>query len=100
MGPRPLFFDGEPVLKQAEFIRRATDGCSASPTNTANEISDLKRGQILVEYQSVQRELGRAFPSLMQPAARDMREQLAHLVYKGFLTHTPHEWLIHMPRLS
>jgi ATP-dependent helicase HrpA len=34
----------------------------------------------------------------MQPAARDMRDQLAHLIFKGFLTQTPHEWLRHMPR--
>lgn len=93
---RALFFDGEPVLKQAEFIRRATDGWRRL-TNTATEVSDLA-GQVLGEYQSISRELARAFPPLMQAAARDMREQMAYLVYKGFLTHTPNEWLCHIPR--
>ncbi|HET6248202.1 MAG TPA: DUF3418 domain-containing protein [Tepidisphaeraceae bacterium] len=93
---RALFYDGEPVIEQAEFIRRATDGWRRL-TNTATEMSDLA-GQILAEYQSIARELARAFPPLMQPAARDMRDQLAHLVYNGFLTKTPHEWLRNMPR--
>jgi ATP-dependent helicase HrpA len=93
---RALFYDGEPVLKQAEFIRRATDGWRRL-TNTAAEISDLA-GQVLSEYQSLARELSKAFPSLMQPAARDMRDQLAHLVFRGFLTQTPNEWLRNMPR--
>jgi ATP-dependent helicase HrpA len=95
---RALFFDGEPVLQQVEFIRRATDGWRRL-TNTAAEISDLA-GQVLTEYQSISRELGRAFPPLMQPAARDMRDQLGHLIYKGFLTHTPHEWLRHREKLT
>jgi len=93
---RALFFDGEPVLKQAEFIRRATDGWRRL-TNTATEISNIA-SLVLVEYQSIARELSRAFPPLMQPAARDMRDQMAHLVYKGFLTQIPHEWLVHVPR--
>ena len=93
---RALFYDGEPVLAQAEFIRRATDGWRRL-TNMATEISDLA-GQVLSEYQTIQRELSPAFAPLMQPSTRDMREQLANLVYRGFLTHTPHEWLRHMPR--
>ncbi len=93
---RALFFDGEPVLSQAEFIRRATDGWRRL-TNTANEMSALA-GEILVEYQSIQREIGRAFPPLMHPNVRDMRDQLAHLVFKGFLTQTPFIWLQHVPR--
>ena len=96
---RALFYDGEPVIKQAEFIRRATDGWRRL-SNTATEISDLA-GQILTEYQSISRELSRTFPvGLMLPAALacDMRDQFAHLVFNGFLTQTRHEWLRHMPR--
>lgn len=93
---RALFFDGEPVLSQAEFIRRATDGWRRL-MKTADELSALA-GEILVEYQSIHRELSRAFPPLMQESARDLREQLFWMVHRGFLTHTPFEWLAQMPR--
>lgn len=93
---RALFYDGEPVLSQAEFIRRATDGWRRL-TRTADELSVLT-GEILIAFQGIQRELDRAFPPLMQPPARDLREQLAWLVYKGSLTQTPFEWLRHLPR--
>jgi ATP-dependent helicase HrpA len=93
---RALFYDGEPVLAQAEFIRRATDGWRRL-SNTATEISGLA-GQVLEEYQSINRELSKAFAPLTQASARDMRDQLANLIYVGFLTNTPHEWLRHMPR--
>lgn len=93
---RALFYDGEPVLTQAEFIRRATDGWRRL-TRTAAEISALA-AEILAEYQTVHRELSRVFPPLMLSSARDMRDQVAHLVYPGFLTQTPFEWLRHVPR--
>jgi len=93
---RALFYDGEPLLAQAEFIRRATDGWRRL-TNTATELGALA-GEILAEYQPIHRELSRVFPPLMQPAARDMRDQLAHLIYPGFLTQTPFDSLRHLPR--
>ncbi|MDB5292515.1 MAG: hrpA [Phycisphaerales bacterium] len=93
---RALFHDGEDVRTQAEFIRRATDGWRRLSI-TANELTALA-DQILTEYQALNRELSRVYPPLMQPAARDMRDQLAHLVFRGFLSHTPHEWVGHLPR--
>jgi ATP-dependent helicase HrpA len=37
-------------------------------------------------------------PKLPAPLAADLREQLAHLVYKGFIEATPWAQLSHLPR--
>ncbi|HWE95581.1 MAG TPA: DUF3418 domain-containing protein [Tepidisphaeraceae bacterium] len=91
-----LFHDGDDVRTQAEFIRRATDGWRRLSV-TAAELTDLT-SQTLAEYQGLHRELSRAYPPLMQPAARDLRDQLANLVYRGFLSQTPNSWIKHVPR--
>ena len=38
-----------------------------------------------------------ASPALM-PAREDLRQQLRHLVYRGFVRDTPERWLEHLPR--
>jgi ATP-dependent helicase HrpA len=39
-----------------------------------------------------------SLPELWAHAAADIRDQLAHLMYTGFLVGTPSEWLVHYPR--
>ena len=50
---------------------------------------------ILNEYQTILTKLGGKLP---HPLAADLREQLEHLIYKGFLAATPWEQLQHLPR--
>jgi ATP-dependent helicase HrpA len=50
---------------------------------------------IFSEYHSIQAKLGTKLPA---PLATDIREQLEHLVYKGFLSATPWEQLQQLPR--
>jgi ATP-dependent helicase HrpA len=50
---------------------------------------------VAADYQAVQGKLGGKLP---YPLAQDIREQLGHLVYKGFLAATPWEQLQHLPR--
>jgi ATP-dependent helicase HrpA len=54
--------------------------------------------QVLDEYHSVALLLSRPSIPAFAEAIKDVREQIAHLLPKGFLTTTPDEWLIHLPR--
>jgi ATP-dependent helicase HrpA len=49
---------------------------------------------IAAEYHAIQGRLAKA----PQPVAQDIRTQLSHLVYKGFLAATPWSQLAHLPR--
>jgi ATP-dependent helicase HrpA len=51
--------------------------------------------EVFSEYHEIQGRLAGKVPT---PVAADIREQLQHLVYKGFLTATPWEQLQHLPR--
>jgi len=50
---------------------------------------------IAADYQTVQSKLATKLPGNI---AADIREQLGHLVYKGFISTTPWEQLQHLPR--
>ena len=52
---------------------------------------------ILAAYHEVRRALPDESPVWAEPLA-DIRDQLARLVYPGFLSQTPPEWLPHLPR--
>jgi ATP-dependent helicase HrpA len=53
--------------------------------------------EILAAYHEVRCLLNEASP-VWAEALDDVRDQLAHLVYPGFLSQTPPEWLPHLPR--
>ncbi len=95
---RALSFAGDTALirTQAEFVRIAEEAWRRLNTAT-KEVCQIV-GQILAEYQPLQRRLGEPFAPMLHPAVRDMREQLAHLVYKGFIIRLPWTWLQHLPR--
>lgn len=61
------------------------------------EISKIA-AEILHAYYQVRQHLNRESSPVWAEALADLREQLAHLVYPGFLRHTPAEWLPHLPR--
>jgi ATP-dependent helicase HrpA len=63
----------------------------------ANEVCDLA-GQILAAYHQVSKLLSGNLPLSAYEAAADIREQLDYLIYPGFISNTPHEWLQHLPR--
>ena len=95
---RALSFAGDTstIRTQAAFVRAAEEGWRR--LNAATREVCAIAGQILSEYQPLQRRLGEPFAPLLHPAVRDMREQLAHLVYKGFLVRIQWAWLQHLPR--
>jgi ATP-dependent helicase HrpA len=91
-----MFADEQDVRTQAEFIRRASEGWRRLST-TAAELTELA-AQILLEYHAVGRELEKVYPPMVHRSVADLREQLKHLVYGGFLSATPQQWLRHLPR--
>jgi ATP-dependent helicase HrpA len=60
------------------------------------EVCDMAAA-ILAAYHEVRRALTDESP-VWAEALADIREQLAQLVYPGFLSQTPVEWLPHLPR--
>ena len=79
---------------QAEFLRRCDEG-KTRLSLLAQEICRLA-GSILGEYQGLQKKL-QGLKSLPQPA-REIEEQLAHLLPKNFIAATAWERLQHVPR--
>ncbi|MFQ5488573.1 MAG: ATP-dependent RNA helicase HrpA, partial [Gammaproteobacteria bacterium] len=54
--------------------------------------------EILEAYQQLSKALRRPLPPAWLPAVSDMRSQLDHLVWRGFASATPAQWLQHYPR--
>jgi len=79
---------------QAEFLRRCDEG-KTRLSLLAQEICRLV-GSILSEYQGLQKKL-QGLKQLPQPA-REIEEQLAHLLPKNFIAATAWERLQHVPR--
>ena len=95
---RSLSFAGDTTLirTQAEFVRVAEEGWRRLNAATGEVCAAV--GAILAEYQPLQRRLSDPFAPMLHPAVRDMKEQLAHLVYKGFIVRIPWATLQHLPR--
>jgi ATP-dependent helicase HrpA len=54
--------------------------------------------QILAAYHAVSYQLGGKLPPIWGPIVDDIRDQLAHLLPRGFLLATPYAWLLQYPR--
>ncbi|MGH8509952.1 MAG: DUF3418 domain-containing protein, partial [Gammaproteobacteria bacterium] len=87
-------FLSPPVEIRAEddFRKRSAQG-SGELIQTFDGLVDLVLA-VLGEWQAVQKKLAGAHPS----AQEDVREQLSYLVRPGFVSATPAEWLLELPR--
>ncbi|MGH8534515.1 MAG: DUF3418 domain-containing protein, partial [Gammaproteobacteria bacterium] len=81
------------IRAEDEFQKRLAQG-SGELIRTFDGLVDLVLA-VLVEWQAVQKKLAGAHPS----APKDVREQLSYLVYLGFVSATPADWLPELPRL-
>jgi len=93
------FFDGEPspdVRSREAFASRAEAGWRRLNAAAA-EVTDVV-SQTLEAYHGLDLSLSGDFPPLWADSIRDMRDQLAHLVYRGFVIATPFEHLRDLPR--
>lgn len=92
-----IFILDRPLVRSAEeFAVRKENGCRELMT-TANELCHLVE-EILAEHHEVAKQLSGNLPLAWLNSISDMREQLAHLVYHGFISQTPPPWLVHLPR--
>lgn len=93
---RALLGDAPLPRTRAEFTARLEQGRARLMT-VANEIAALV-GQILASYHEISKTLSGNLPLSWSEAVMNIRNQLQHLVYKGFIAATPYEWLQHLPR--
>ena len=89
------FLADQPLARErAEFealLERGKARLTAAKTEICNAAD-----AILAAYHEVRRALSDE-PTWAEALA-DIRDQLAHLIYPGFLSQTPSEWLPHVPR--
>jgi ATP-dependent helicase HrpA len=88
--------DGWEIRTQAAFAARA----ETSWKRLAAAGNDVVRvvSETLAMHHDLSEQLGRDFPPMLLSSARDMRDQLSRLIYKGFIGVTPYRWLRHYPR--
>ena len=85
------------VRTQMEFELRKQAGRRHKLLEVGREVATLA-GQILEVYHQVALQLNKPSIPAFAAAIQDVRQQLAHLMPKGFLTTTPDAWLVHYPR--
>ena len=91
-----LFLAAGEVRDEKTFAQRLAAG-KGELVSRANELCRLL-GEILPLYRELDKRLsGKLSPAWLNAVA-DMREQLQHLVYPGFVLATPAPWLAQMPR--
>lgn len=91
------FILDRPLVRGAEAFAARKEKGRNDLMNTANEFCHLI-GEILAEYHEVAKQLGGNLPLTWLHSINDAREQLAYLVYHGFISQTPPVWLVHLPR--
>jgi ATP-dependent helicase HrpA len=57
-----------------------------------------KVAETLAEYHAVAKQLSGSVPPHRLRVVTEARDQLAHLIYPGFIARTPRVWLPHLPR--
>jgi ATP-dependent helicase HrpA len=95
---RAFLGDGAEIRSEAEFRRRLDPGWCRLSDVAHRAAQDLEA--ILREYQPLAADLltDAEHPVAWAESLIDMREQLRHLVFPGFLSSVPSAWLGHYPR--
>jgi ATP-dependent helicase HrpA len=88
------FIGDDPLPRTAKAFAAQKDRARTRLHAVADAASRLAAA-IISEYHAAHGKLSGRLPG---PTAADIREQIAHLVYKGFLSATPWEQLQHLPR--
>jgi len=89
-----VFVEGHTIRKQAEFEAALTAN-KVNLVTTANQIGK-QITEIMANYQAVKQKLQQ--PGVASLLREDIENQLALLVYKGFIRHTPWLQLQSLPR--
>lgn len=92
---RAFAADGN-LRTQAAFAARA--GSAWYALSTEHQRLSGIANEALGEFYSLSKDLGRAFPPLLEPSVLDMRTHLVRLMPRDFILATPPQWLEHLPR--
>lgn len=91
------FLAGRPIPRsKAEFDARLEAGWDLIP-KAVDEVA-AQAEAILAAYQQARLAIDAPHPPAFARVIEDIRDQLAHLVFKGFLDAIPAEWIQHLPR--
>ncbi len=93
---RCFLADGELPRTQAEFRARLERGRADLVPTTQGICTQL--APALEAFHEIQKKLKRPTALAHVESLKDCREQLDNLVYVGFVSATPAEWLPHLPR--
>jgi len=91
------FMANLPDVRSKEAFDARVEARWEKITQAVDEVS-REAEQIIAEYQKVRLVLDVNYAAPFAPALADMRDQLAHLVFKGFLATIPAEHRQHLPR--
>lgn len=93
---RAFLYDSN-VRTAMEFELRKEAGRRHRLLQVAREVAELA-GRILAAWHAAAVLLERPVIPAWEPAICDVRQQISHLMRKGFLADTPDQWLAHYPR--
>jgi len=93
---RAFYDPTDSIRTRTDYLDRGKDAW-ARLSAAAREIAAIV-AEALDAYHQASLKFNRELPALLQPGANDVREQLSHLVYRGFVSKTPHRWLVQLPR--
>ncbi len=91
-----LFADVEDIRSEKAFNELAGEA-RIKLQKVANEICDMMHATLLQHHKAAKRLQGN-IPLSWFDAVKDIRQQLGCLVYEGFISATPRQWLKHLPR--
>jgi ATP-dependent helicase HrpA len=95
---RALALAGFPVdlRTRDEFVTLAEKGWSF--LGRAQQEISMIVSQSLENCHAIEPKLRGAYGVAIQPSMNDMRQQIARLIFPGFIAATPFDWLQHVPR--
>ena len=91
-----LFADVDDIRSEEVFNTLAGEA-KKKLLKVTNETCDMLH-EILSQYHKVAKRLQGNIPLTWFDATKDIRQQLGCLIYAGFISATPREWLKHLPR--
>lgn len=91
-----LFAETDAIRTEAAFNAFAAEA-RRNLQRVADETCDMIHAS-LAQYHKAAKRLQGAIPLAWFDAVKDIRQQLGCLVYAGFISATPRQWLKHLPR--
>ena len=91
------FLDSHQLPRTQEAFSACLSTGRERMLNVANDISAQTQATLKAHHE-VRKQLNGQVPVSWAQAVDDIQEQLQHLIYPGFISQTPSEWLVHLPR--